>query len=213
MISPLLANCYLHILDRIWQRRHFKGKLQAHLVRYADDFVVMCRKDVDEPLTVVRRILDRLGLSLNEAKTHVVDATQTPFDFLGFSIRMNRGRRTGKPYPHVCPSSRSVKKIKARLTALTGRELTPLTLDKIVGNVNRSLSGWVNYFHYRNSNLALEKVKVHAERRLRKHLMKRHKVKHRGIGEGRFPSVELYRRHGLYKVPTAAGWKSAHALA
>lgn len=213
VISPLLANCYLHILDRIWQRRHLKGKLQAHLVRYADDFVVMCRKDVEEPLKVVRHVLDRLGLSLNEAKTHVVDATEQSFDFLGFSIRMNRGRRTGKPYPNVCPTARSVKKIKARLTALTGRELTPVALDKIVGNVNRSLSGWVNYFHYRNSNLALEKVKVHAERRLRKHLMKRHKVKDRGIGEGRFPSLELYRRHGLYKVPTAAGWKSAHALA
>ena len=213
VISPLLANCYLHILDRIWQRRHLKGELQAHLVCYADDFVVMCRKDVDEPLKVVRHVLDRLGLSLNEAQTQLVDATQQPFDFLGFSIRMNRGRRGGKPYPHACPSSRSVKKIKARLTALTGRELTPAALDKIVGNVNRCLSGWVNYFHYRNSNLALEKVKVHAERRMRKHLMKRHKVKDRRIGEGRFPSLELYRRHGLYKVPTAAGWKSAHALA
>lgn len=60
VISPLLANCYLHILDRIWQRRHLKGKLQAHLVRYADDFVVMCRKDVGEPLKVVRHVVDRL---------------------------------------------------------------------------------------------------------------------------------------------------------
>jgi RNA-directed DNA polymerase len=59
----------------------------------------------------------------------------------------------------------------------------------------------------------MEKVKVHAEQRLRKHLMKRHKVKDSGIGEGRFPSVKLYRRYGLYKVPTAAGWRSAHALA
>jgi RNA-directed DNA polymerase len=49
VISPLLANCYLHILDRIWQRRHLQGNLQARLVRYADDFVVMCRRDVAEP--------------------------------------------------------------------------------------------------------------------------------------------------------------------
>lgn len=211
VISPLLANCYLHILDRIWQRRRLKDRMQAHLVRYADDFVVMCRRDVEEPLNVVRHILDRLGLTLNETKTHIVDATDAPFDFLGFSIRMNRGRRSGKPYPHVCPSSRSVKKIKERVTALTGRELTPVPMEKIVGNVNRSLAGWVNYFHYRNSNLALEKVKVHAEQRLRKHLMKRHKVKDRWIGEGRFPSADLYRQHRLYKVPTTAGWRSAHA--
>jgi RNA-directed DNA polymerase len=213
VISPLLSNCYLHILDRIWQRHQLRDKLQAHLVRYADDFVVRCRRGVEEPLTVVRRVLERLGLNLNEAKTHVVDATEASFDFLGFSIRMSRGRRTGKPYPHVCPSAKSLMKIKTKLTALTGRELTPIALETIVGNVNRSLTGWVNYFHYRNSSLAMEKVKTHAEQRLRRHLMKRHKVKDRGIGEGRFPSVQLYRRYGLYKVPTAAGWRSAHASA
>ncbi len=212
VISPLLANCYLHILDRIWQRRHLKGKLQAHLVRYADDFVVMCRKDVEEPLKVVRHVLELLGLSLNEAKTHTVDATKASFNFLGFTLRMSQGIRTGKSYPHVCPADKSLKKIKAKLTVMTGRELTPIPLETIVGNLNRSLRGWVSYFHYRNSNQVMEKVKTHAEQRMRKHLMKRHKVKDRGIGEGRFPSVELYRRYGLYKVPTAAGWKSAHAL-
>lgn len=213
VISPLLANCYLHVLDRLWQRHNLKGKLQAHLVRYADDFVVLCRRDVQEPLKVVGHVLERLDLSLNETKTQIVDATKASFNFLGFAIRMSRGRRTGKPYPHVCPSDKSLMKIRAKLTQLTGRELTPIALDKIVGNVNRSLNGWVNYFHYRNSNLVMEKVKVHAEQRMRTHLMKRHKVKDRGIGEGRFPSVDLYRRYGLYKVPTAAGWKSAHALA
>ena len=66
-------------------------------------------------------------------------------------------------------------------------------------------------FRYRNSNQVMEKVKTHAEPRPRGHLMRRHKVKNRGIGEGRFPSVDLYRRYGLYKVPTVAGWRSAHA--
>ncbi|MEK7761375.1 MAG: reverse transcriptase domain-containing protein, partial [Nitrospirota bacterium] len=213
VISPLLANCYLHLLDRSWQRQHLKGTRQAHLVRYADDFVVLCRGGVEEPLNVVRRVLERLGLSLNEAKTQIVDATQASFDFLGFSIRMSRGRRTGNPYPHVRPSDKSLMKIKTKLTALTRRELTPMALEKMVEQVNRSLKGWVNYFHYRNSNQVMEKVKTHAEHRMRQHLMKRHKVKDRGIGEGRFPSVDLYRRYGLTKIPTAAGWRSAHALA
>ncbi len=213
VISPLLSNAYLHILDRIWQRHRLREKLGAHIVRYADDFVVLCKKGVEEPLKVVRHVLERLGLSLFDPKTQIVDATEASFNFLGFAIRMSRGMRSGKPYPHVCPSEKALKKIKARLTELTGRELTPLPLETVVGNVNRSLRGWVNYFHYRNSNQGMEKVKVHAEQRLRTHLMKRHKVKDRGIGEGRFPSVNLYRRHGLYKVPTAAGWKSAHAWA
>jgi len=78
--------------------------------------------------------------------------------------------------------------------------------------MNASLRGWSGYFHYRNSNGVLEKVKAHAEECLRKHLMKRHKVKDRGIGLGRFPSQQLYAKYGLYKVPTKAGWKTAHAL-
>jgi RNA-directed DNA polymerase len=213
VISPLLANCYLHLLDRIWQRRHLKAKLSAHLVRYADDFVVMCRKDVEEPLKVVRHVLERLGLSLNEAKTQIVDATQASFNFLGFTIQMSRGASTGKSYPNVRPSDPSLKKIKARLTALTGRELTAIALGDIVGNVNRSLRGWVNYFHYRNSSRAMSKVRTHAEDRLRTHLRKRHKVKNRGTGLLRFPSADLYGRYGLYKVPAGAGWRSAHALA
>ena len=181
VISPLLANCYLHILDRIWQRRHLKGKLGAHLVRYADDFVVMCRKDVAEPLQVVRQVLERLGLNLNETKTRIVDATKASFDFLGFAIRMSRGRRTGKPYPHVCPADKSLMKNRAKLTQMTRRELNPIAMERIVGNVNQSLIGWVNYFQYRNSNLVLEKLKTHAEQRLRKHLMTRHKVKDRRL--------------------------------
>jgi len=207
-----LANCYLHILDRIWQRRHVKGRLQAHLVRYADDFVVMCRKDVEQPLKVVRHVLERLGLKLNEAKTQIVDATQASFDFLGFTLQMSRGVSTGKPYPSVRPSKQSVQKIKTRLTQLTGRNLTAIDVGEIVGNVNRSLRGWANYFHYRNSSQAMNKVRNHAESRLRTHLMKRHKVKARRIGLARFPHADLYERHGLYKMPAGPGWCSAHAL-
>jgi len=213
VISPLLANCYLHLLDRLWQRRRLKDTLHAHLVRYADDFVVLCRKGVEEPLKVVRRVLERLGLQLNEAKTKLVDATRASFNFLGFTLQMSRGAKTGKPYPNVRPADKSLKKIKARLTELTGRELTAIALSDIVGNVNRSLRGWANYFHYRNSSVAMGKVRYHAENRLRTHLMKRHKVKDRGTGLRRFRTVDLYERYGLYKLPVVAGWRSAHASA
>lgn len=213
VISPLLSNCYLHLLDRIWQRRGLKGKLGAQLVRYADDFVVLCRRGVEEPLQVVRHVLDRLGLSLNEDKTQIVDATQASFNFLGFTLQMSRGASTGKPYPNVRPADKSLQKIKARLTALTGRELTAIPLEDLVDRVNRNLHGWVNYFHYRNSSLAMSKVRNHAEDRLRTHLMRRHKVKDRGSGLRRFPRTHLYQRYGLYKVPAVAGWRSAHASA
>ena len=211
VISPLLANCYLHILDRLWQRQNLKGRLKAHLVRYADDFVVLCAKGVEEPLKVVRHVLERLGLTLNEAKTKIVDATEASFDFLGFSIQMRRGASTGTLYPNVTAAAKSVKKIKTKLTALTQRTHTAIPLKDIVGSMNRSLRGWANYFHYRNSGRAMSKVKSHAQDRLRTHLMKRHKVKDRGTGLIRFPHRKLYECYGLYKVPTVAGWRSAHA--
>lgn len=190
-----------------------KGKLQAHLVRYADDFVVMCRQDVGEALSVVRHVLERLGLSLNEAKTHIVDATEASFNFLGFTLQMSQGARTGKPYPNVRPSDKSLKKIKARLTALSARNLTVIPLGDIVGAMNRSLRGWVNYFHYRNSGAAMNKLRHHAESRLRLHLMKRHKVRNRKEALFRFPHRDLYARYGLYQPPRTAGWRSAHASA
>lgn len=211
VISPLLANCYLHILDRIWDRRQLDKKLGARIVRYADDFVVLCKGKVDAPLARIRHILDRLDLTLNESKTHIVDARQDSFTFLGFELRVRKGRKTGKRYAHVCPSPKSLTKIKGRIKQLTTRNRTPIPLVDIVGSMNASLRGWVNYFHYKNSSQVMNKVKTHAEERLRMHLMKRHKVKDRGVGLGRFPSQKLYEQYGLYKVPTTAGWKSAHA--
>ena len=212
VISPLLSNCYLHLLDRIWEKHQLRWKLKARIVRYADDFVVLCAGKVDAPMNTVRQVLDRLDLTLNETKTRIVDARQESFNFLGFAIRVSTGLKTGKSYPHVCPAQKSLAKIKDRITQLTSRERTLIPLEDIIGSMNATLRGWANYFHYRNSNGVLEKVKVHAEERLRTHLMKRHKVKDRGIGLGRFPSQQLYAIHGLYKVPTTAGWKKAHAL-
>ena len=111
------------------------------------------------------------------------------------------------------PADKSLTKIKAKLTALTGRKLTNIALDDIVGNVNRSLRGWANYFHYRNSSRMLSKARIHAEERLRTHLMTRHKVKGKGSGYRRFPNADLYERYGLYQVPVVAGWRNAHAVA
>ena len=145
--SPLRANCYRHSLARIGQRQHRKGKRIAPLGRDADDCVVRCRQEVPEPLKGVRHGRERLGLSLNEAQTQGVDATAASVDFWGFALRRSRGLRTGNPSPQVRPANKARRKLKTKLPALTGRELTPMAREKIGGNVNRSLSGWANYCH------------------------------------------------------------------
>lgn len=213
VISPLLANLYLHLLDRIWVRHNLERRYAARLVRYADDMVVLSARDTDKPLSMLKHVLERLGLTLNETKTNIVNAWDTSFDFLGFEIWMQRSMISGKVYPHVQPGKKAVVRIKAQTTDLTRRALTPMPLPMLIERLNQTLRGWTGYFHYRNSTQVLKMVKWHAEERLRTHMRKRHKIKFRAGGYERFPSRVLYGRYGLFKVPTTAAWKNAHALA
>jgi hypothetical protein len=181
-------------------------------VRYADDVVVLCRRGTERPMQMLQRILERLELTLNETKTRIVNAFDGEFDFLGFSIWMGKGRKTGKYYPHVQPSKKSMQAIKDRVTNLTTRSRTIMPLDWIVNEVNATVRGWVGYFHYRNCSKAMGHIRRHVEERLITHLRKRHKVRDRKAGYARFTRRALYERDGLYKVPTTAVWKRAHAL-
>ena len=159
VISPLLANLYLHLIDRTWKRHGLEQKYSARLVRYADDMVLLCARDTERSLSMLKYLLERLGLTLNETKTHVVNAWKQSFDFLGFEIRMRRSPRSGKSYPHVQPGKRAVKRIKAKLSGLTGRNLTPIPLPDIVQRLNQSLRGWSGYFDYRNSTKVFGNVR------------------------------------------------------
>ena len=211
VISPLLSNLYLNLMDRIWQRHDLGLILQAKLVRFADDFVVLCRKDVDTPLKAIRSILKKLELHLNEGKTKIVDANQEEFIFLGFSLNVKISTK-GKRYPHVQPKEKAVEKVKTRINEITARDQTWRPIHEVVRDMNQVLRGWKGYFHYRNSSLAFSKVKRHAEERLRIHLRRRHKVRDWKTSVIRFPRRVLYEDYGLYKVPVVAGWKTAHAL-
>src|ERR1035437_3494737 len=212
VISPLLANLYLHILDRIWERNNLKQRLGARIVRYADDTGILCKRGkTDKAMATLRQILERLKLTLNETKTKIVNAHKGKFDFLGFTLWM-RESRIGKLYPHVEPSKKSLRTIKDRVTNLTKRERTVMPLERIVNEVNTITRGWSGYFHYRNSSRALVKVRRHVEQRLIMHLRKRHKVGSMKAGYAMFPRGSLYAKYGLYKVPTSAGWMKANAL-
>ena len=212
VISPLLSNLYLHLVDRTWERHGLERKYAARMVRYADDIVLLCARDTDRPLAALKHLLNRLGLQWNETKTKTVNAWEGSFDFLGFEIRMNRSYRSGKSYPHVQPGKKAVKRIKAKLTELTGKNRTPLPLPVIVQQVNQVLRGWSGYFHYRNCTKVLGGVRWHTDERLRTHLRKRYKVRQRGKGYKRFPSKILYQRYGLFKLPATAPRRRAHAL-
>jgi RNA-directed DNA polymerase len=212
VISPLLSNLYLHLLDRIWERNNLQQRLGARIVRYADDIVILCRRTKsDKAMAVLRQILERLELTLNVVKTKIVNAHKGKFDFLGFSIWMGESRKTGKVYPHIQPSKKAEQVIKDRITELTKRERTIIPLECVVKGVNSTVRGWVGYFHYRNCSQTLVRVRNHLEQRLTIHLRKRHKVRGRKASYAKFPGRSLYEKYGLYKVPTSAGWTKAHA--
>lgn len=212
VISPLLANLYLHILDRIWERNNLQQRLGARIVRYADDIVILCKRSKSgRAMMILRQMLERLKLSLSEVKTKIVNTHKERFNFLGFSIHMGEGR-SGKLYAHVEPSKKSLQTIRDRITELTRRERTVMPIEKVVEEVNAKLRGWTNYFYYRNCSQVLVKLRRHVEQRFTIHLRKRHKVKSWDAGYVKFPRRSIYRKYGLYEVPTTAGWKKAHAL-
>ena len=103
MISPLLANIYIHRLLREWKKFDLEHRLGARIISYADDLVMVCRGEAEDTLVWLGWIVERLGLSLNEAKTSVRDARQESFDFLGCTFGPKVYRRTGWTYLGIAP--------------------------------------------------------------------------------------------------------------
>jgi RNA-directed DNA polymerase len=192
VISPLLANLYLNPLDQQMARAGWE------MVRYADDFVILCRSAVEaqDALDAVRQWVSEAGLTLHPEKTRVVDATQPGgFDFLGYHFE--RGRRW--------PRKKSLAKLKDRLRAQTSR-LDGRSLPAIVTDVNRSLRGWYPYFQHSNAN-TFSYVDGYVRRRLRSLLQWRRDG--RGFGKGaahpRWPNAWFARR-GLLSLAAEHEW-------
>ena len=208
VISPLLANIYLDILDQIWEKYELAKKYHARLVRYADDMVILCQKDTAQPFAIVETILEKLELTLNKEKTHIVNSRKESFGFLGFEVEMIRNKESGKSFPRIEPSAKSMKSIKGKIKAITARRRTCMPLGRIVKELNRVVRGWGNYFHYGYSHRKIKKVRFYLEESLRSHLRYRHKLKNRGAVYKRFSWHYLYKHLNLYKMPTTLAWKT-----
>ncbi len=156
--------------------------------------------------------MGQLDLQLNETKTSIVNAYEESFDFLRFSFCLRKSRKSGKHYPHVELSKKSVKRIKERIKQQTDRKRVPIPLVDLVSQINMSLRGWSGCFHYRNSTAVFGQVKWYAEERMRTHLRRRHKLHNRAQSYHRFSDSKLYDDYGLFKLPTTVAWRKAHAL-
>lgn len=211
VISPLLANIYLNILDRIWDKYQLAEKYKARIVRYADDLVILCQGGADTPFTLLKTILNKLELQLNEDKTEIKDALKETFKFLGFQIGMVKSQQEGKYFPLVEPSAKSMKSVKQKIKFYTRREMNPVPINDIVKHLNALVRGWSNYYYYGYGHRKIKQVKFYMEESLRSQLRYRHKVKNRGASYHKFPRKYLYDYLGLYKPPVVPFWKAVHA--
>jgi RNA-directed DNA polymerase len=216
VISPLLSNIFLAYLDDVWARQC------AHLgvlVRYADDFVVMCRtaKDCEEAERRVRIILDRLKLELHPEKTRKVDLSrgEDGFDFLGCHLRKRMSgviwerKRKRVYYLQRWPAKRSMKRVRARVKELTGRSQVGKHLPSLIRAMNPVLRGWGSYFRTGNAAVKFGQVDDYVVERLRSLMVKR-KGRHLVAGEAArwtreyFEAFGLHRLRGTIQYPEAA---------
>lgn len=147
VISPLLANVYLHLLDRIVNNTNSMfSKMGVKIVRYADDFVLMGRDIPDAIMVKLKTLLSRMGLTLNESKTARINAREETFNFLGHTIRYSKGLYVaGTRYWEIMPSKKSEKKVREKLNLyLIKHRHSPA--KEIANGLNPIIRGWLNYF-------------------------------------------------------------------
>ena len=194
-ISPLMSNLYMRRFVEGWRRLGMKQRWSAHIVNYADDFVICCKRGAPEAMAAMRRIMERLKLTVNEEKTHLCELPRERFDFLGYTFGRCYSRKDGHAYIGTRPSKKSVKRMVAGISEVTDRRMAMLDAAEIVGRLNRKLIGWANYFCLGPVSPAYHAIDTHVRRRLRRWLCKKHKVAGKGIT--RFPDQVLYEELGL----------------
>jgi len=150
VISPLLANIYLHLIDRIVNNaQNLFSKHGIKIVRYADDFVLMGRTLPEEVIKKLKNLLYRMGLSLNEDKTRQLDARTESFSFLGFTIRYDKDiKGRNFRYWNIMPSKKSEQKIRDKVKEYLGKH-GHCNAQDVADGLNSILRGWLNYFYIR----------------------------------------------------------------
>lgn len=183
VISPLLANIYLHVLDSYWENHKELGII----VRYADDAVIVCktRKDAELAFEHLKRIMAKLKLTLNPQKTKIVDMNEESFDFLGFRYQKFGKTKCGRKLPYMMPSKKAMKKVKDAIRAITCRKSSYEGLEQKVEKLNPLIRGWRNYFQHGNSTKRFKQLDEYVWMKLWRRVYYRRKQK-------------KYREHVLY---------------
>jgi RNA-directed DNA polymerase len=195
--SPMLANLYMNRFLKHWRQTARGEAFHAHVVSYADDFVILSRGRAAEALAWTKAVMTKLGLTLNEVKTKLKDARTEHFDFLGYSFGPYHHRKDGHWYLGASPSKKSVR----RLTTKVGELLVPGNQDswpEVCNRLNAMLRGWSAYFSYGTRLMAYRAVDNNVYDAVRHFLSRRHKVRSRGTR--RFSAAEIFGTYGVLRL-------------
>jgi RNA-directed DNA polymerase len=193
--SPLLANLYINRLLKGWRNTKRGEQFQAHVISYADDFVILSRGKAVQALDWTRRVVTRLGLTLNEAKTSIKQARKDSFDFLGYTFGPHCFQPDGRWYLGASPSKKSVARIKQKVGDLlmpNNVEVWPEVRDRL----NQILRGWCAYFSYGTTAQAYQAGDYYVYESVRHYLRRRHQVRSRGTNSC-FSRNAVYGRLGV----------------
>jgi RNA-directed DNA polymerase len=197
VVSPLLANLYLNRFLKYWRLSRMGEKLEAVVVTYADDFVILSRHRAREALAWTRQVMSRLGLALNEAKTCIRRAREEQFDFLGYTFGPHRFRKDGHWYLGASPSRKSLVRLKRKARAILNPGNVgawPVVRDRL----NALLRGWSSYFGYGTRLPAYRAVDNYVYKRVVHFLRRRHKVPTRGTR--RFSDEMVFGELGVLRL-------------
>jgi group II intron reverse transcriptase/maturase len=203
VISPLLANIYLDYLDGVWERQ---CKQLGLLVRYADDFVVLCRTQsrANEAMRRLKMIFERLRLTLHPEKTRIVETGigKDGFVFLGCYLRIVRSKFKGRAYLFRWPSSEALKKVRERIHELTDcrRRAGMKDIREVIRDLNPVLRGWGNYFRTGNASDKFNAIDRYVRERLVRLLVKRGGQRRRPVNPRDWPHDRFVKEHGLHKL-------------
>jgi RNA-directed DNA polymerase len=198
VISPLLANVYLTPVDKAFERSGIGNRKAGaiHIVRYADDMLILAEKNLDKGIVLLESYIDRLGLRINTEKTRRLNmSVDKKVEFLGFQFLRTTSRTTKKRLNLVTPSPRSMNKCRENVRRLVNHSI-PLNVKDQVKQVNRYLVGWTNYYRPGNSSEAFHTISQFVERRVRR-LMQRYQGQG-GYGWKSITSDDIYGRLGLF---------------
>ena len=183
VISPLLANLYLHWFEVVVLRELKRGNVAAGLVRYADDFVILTRQRSETLQAFIEGKLEGwMGLRINREKTRCVNLKEEGqrLDFLGYGFRYFRDLQ-GRPwkYLNIAPSPKAIKRERAKLRAMTDKRQCLTPIPELIDRLNRQLRGWSNYYDYGYPRQAFRNINHYVRERLIRHLNRRSQRKYK----------------------------------